>query len=122
MERSSAVPVRFGIVGTGYMGRQYAACLREYVPHGQLTAVWGGSRAGKLATEFGVEAESTLESLVGRSDVDAVIIATPHSGHLLQATTAAAAGKHVYLEKPMALDIDECDAIIESCRAAGVKL
>ena len=46
---------------------------------------------------------------------DAVILATPHSGHLPQTTATAAAGKHVYVEKPMALNTAECDAMIAAC-------
>ena len=51
-----------------------------------------------------------------------MVIATPHSTHLPLALVTAAAGKHVYLEKPMALDVAECDQIIAACRAAGVLL
>jgi predicted dehydrogenase len=51
-----------------------------------------------------------------------VIIATPHSLHLPHTVAAARAGKHVYIEKPMARDIDECDRMIAACRDAGVQL
>ena len=50
------------------------------------------------------------------------MIATPHTSHLPLVRQAAAAGKHVFLEKPMGLDVAECDAMIEACRAAGVRL
>jgi UDP-N-acetyl-2-amino-2-deoxyglucuronate dehydrogenase len=116
------VTVRFGIVGAGYMGRTYAACVTRHVPNGSLSAVWGGKRAPALATEFGSEATPTYEALLERPDVDAVIITSPHRAHRPQAEAAAAAGKHVYIEKPMALDIAECDAIIAACKAAGVQL
>jgi predicted dehydrogenase len=85
-------------------------------------AVAGGTRAPALAAEFGVEATPDMEALIARSDVDAVIITSPHTAHRPQAEAAAAAGKHVYLEKPMALDEAECDAIIAACERAGVKL
>ncbi|HEX2681322.1 MAG TPA: Gfo/Idh/MocA family oxidoreductase [Candidatus Dormibacteraeota bacterium] len=111
-----------GIVGSGYMGRTYAACLTRMGTGGRLVAVTGGSRAGALAEEFGCEVEESLESLVRRKDVDAVILATPHSAHLPQTTAAAAAGKHVYVEKPMALNTAECDAMIAACKRARVKL
>ena len=64
----------------------------------------------------------SVEALLARPDVDVVVIATPHSTHLDLALATAAAGKHLYLEKPMALDTAECDRIIEACRAAGVAL
>jgi predicted dehydrogenase len=114
--------VSFGIIGSGYMGRSYAACLTRHVPNGRLAAVFGGRRAPAVAEEFGVEAEPSLAALLGRPDVEAVVITSPHSAHVSQAIAAAAAGKHVYIEKPMALDVAQCDAIIDACRSAGVKL
>ncbi len=57
--------VGMGIIGTGYMGRTYAACLTRHVPDARLVAVWGGGRAPALAAEFGVEAEASLEALLG---------------------------------------------------------
>lgn len=114
--------VGFGIIGSGYMGRTYAACLTRHVPNARLVSVFGGKRATALAAEFGVGATDSLDDLLGRSDVEAVIITSPHTSHLPQATAAAAAGKHVYIEKPMALTTADCDAIIAACRAAGVKL
>lgn len=115
-------PITFGILGSGNMARVYGDALTSQVSDGRLTAIALGTRAGPLAAEFEVEAEPSIEALVGRTDVDVVVIATPHSTHLPLALTAAAAGKHVYLEKPMALDVAECDQIIEACRAAGVQL
>ena len=114
--------VGFGIIGSGYMGRTYAACLTRHVPNASLVSVFGGKRAPALADEFGVEASDSFEELLGRPGLDGVIITSPHSAHLPQATAAAAAGKHVYIEKPMAITTADCDAIIAACRTAGVKL
>jgi predicted dehydrogenase len=116
--------LRFGILGSGNMARVYGDALtREgIVPNGRLTAIALGSRAGSLAAEYGVDTEPSAEALLARGDVDAVVIATPHSTHLALATATAAAGKHVYLEKPMALNVDECDAIIAACKAHNVQL
>ena len=114
--------ISFGIIGTGMMGGTYAEAMRAQAPHARLVAVTGGTRAAALATEYGVPAEPTPEALLARSDIDAVVIATPHTTHLPLATLAAAAGKHVYLEKPMALSVAECDTIIDACRTAGVRL
>ena len=115
--------IRFGIIGSGYISRTYAAGLAiRQVPDGALVAIAGGRRAPALAEEFGAQAEPSVESLVRRSDIDAVIIGSPHTAHLPQTRLAAAAGKHVYTEKPMAVTLEECDAMIGACRAAGVKL
>ena len=114
--------VGFGILGSGNMARVYADALATQVEGGRLVAIALGSRAAALAAEFGVDAEPSAEALLGRPDVDVVVIATPHSTHLPLALAAAAAGKHVYLEKPMALDVAECDQIIDACQRAGVQL
>src|SRR5205814_8776130 len=114
----------FGILGSGNMARVYGDALTREgeVPNGRLIAIAMGSRAPGLAEEFGVAADASAEALLVRKDVDTVVIATPHSTHLPLAKQVAAAGKHVYLEKPMALDVAECDAIIAACRNAGVQL
>jgi predicted dehydrogenase len=114
--------VRIGIIGSGYMGRSYAECLRRYTTHGKLTAISGGSRAPALAAEYGAAFVKDLGELCDRRDVDAVLVATPHSAHLEQVTQAARAGKHVLVEKPMALNTAECSSMIAACRTAGVTL
>ena len=118
----SETPIGFGILGSGNMARVYADAFATQVSGGRLVAVALGSRAGPLAAGFEVAVEPSAERLVARADVDVVVIATPHSTHLPLALLAAAAGKHVYLEKPMALDVAECDQIIAACRGAGVRL
>ena len=115
-------PIGFGILGSGNMARVYGDALATQVTDGRLVAVAGGTRAAGLAAEFGASALPSAESLVARADVDVVVITTPHSTHLPLALLAAGAGKHVYLEKPMALDVAECDQIIAACRDASVQL
>ena len=114
--------VGFGLLGSGFMAHTYAECLARHVPNAHLVAVALGSRAPGLVTEYGVELESTVGALLGRDDVQAVIIATPHSTHFPLTIAAAAAGRHVYLEKPMAVSLAECDAMVAACRSAGVSL
>ena len=111
-----------GLIGSGYMGRTYAACLTRHVPNARLVSVWGGGRAPALAEEFGVVADRSLEELLVRPEIEAVVITSPHRAHLPQALAAAAAGKHVYIEKPMAVSVAECDTIIAACEAARVQL
>ena len=118
----SATSIGFGILGSGNMARVYADALATQVSGGHLVAVALGSRAEAMAAEFDVGVEASAGNLVARSDVDVVVIATPHSTHLPLAVMTANAGKHVYLEKPMALDVAECDQIIDACRRAGVLL
>jgi predicted dehydrogenase len=112
----------FGILGSGNMARVYGDGLTSQITGGRLVAIAMGSRAAALAAEYGVDAEPTAGALLARSDVDVVVIATPHSTHLPLALATAEAKKHVYLEKPMALDVAECDAIIDACGRNGVQL
>src|SRR5262245_23460470 len=102
------------------MGSTYAEALRTQAPSARLVAVAGGRRAPALAAEYGVPVDASPDDLLARSDVDAVVIATPHTTHLPLAKAAAAAGKHIYLEKPMALSVAECDEILGAADAAGV--
>lgn len=112
--------VRVCVIGSGFMGRTYAECLKKYVEGGQLAAIHGGSRAPQLAADYGVEAISSYAEALARPDIHAVLIATPQVHHLQQVTQAAQAGKHVLVEKPMALNRAECATMVEACRAAGV--
>lgn len=114
--------VRVAVIGSGFMGRSYAHCLQRHCRGGELAAIHGGSRAQQLARDYEVELIDSYPVLLARGDIDAVLIATPHDAHLSQVTEAARAGKHVLVEKPMALHRQECDAMIAGCRDAGVTL
>src|SRR3954469_12692086 len=76
----------------------------------------------KFESDFGGRAFASLEELLREKTIDAVYIATPHQLHADQACLAAAHGKHVLVEKPMALNLDECRAMIDAARKAGVSL
>lgn len=112
----------FGLIGSGNMGLVYAESLATQVPDGHLVAITGGSRAGALAAEYSVPALDSVEALLGRDDVDAVIIATPHTTHLPYTRAAALSAKHVFCEKPMSVTVEDCDAMIDICRKQGVQL
>jgi UDP-N-acetyl-2-amino-2-deoxyglucuronate dehydrogenase len=114
--------VRIGIVGSGYMGRTYAEALANHTTGARPVAVAIGRRAPALAAEYGLDAEPSVEALVARPDVDAVILATPEQIRLEQVRAAAAAGKHVLSEKPFAPSVAQADAMIAACREAGVSL
>src|SRR5438105_1940344 len=113
-------PVGIGMVGSGFMGLTYSEAITRHVSGAKLVAVAGGTRSAKLAGDYGVPAEETVERLLARPDVDAVVLATPDQVHANLAVQAAAAGKHVLVEKPMAPTVAECDAIIAACRKAAV--
>lgn len=114
--------VRIGLVGSGYMGRTYAECIRRYTRGAALAGIAGGSRAAKLAQDYAAPVFDRVESLLASPEIDAVLISSPHSAHLAQVVAAARAGKHVLVEKPMGLDAGQCDHMIAACREAGVVL
>lgn len=114
--------IGLGIIGSGFMGRTYAECLARYTQQGRLVAVTGGSRAPQLAADYGVDYAPSLEAMLARQDIAGVIITTPEMVHLEQTRLAAAAGKHVLVEKPMAPDVAQAEAMIAACDEAGVML
>ncbi len=112
--------VGIGIIGSGFMGRTYTETISKYCRGSSVKAVSVGSRAGQLAKDYAIALEPSVDSLLARDDISAVFIATPHHAHAEQAIPAARAGKHVFIEKPMACSVDDCDAILDACKAAGV--
>jgi predicted dehydrogenase len=113
--------LRYGILGSGFMGRTHAAALR-HLDNAELVAIAGGTRAPKLAADYGVAYCASDEELLARDDIDAVIIATPQFVHARQALAAAARGKHLFIEKPMTTTVADADAIIDACARRGLAL
>ncbi len=89
----------------------------------KITAVWDEipERGEKNAKEIGAAFEADLDALLGRNDVDAVVINTPTNMHREVMVAAAKAGKHIFTEKVMALTVRECEEIAQAVREAGVK-
>ncbi len=114
--------VGIGIVGSGFMARTYAEVLARHACGGSLVAVTGGTRAPALAARYAVAHAPTPADLLVRADLDAVVLAGPEQLRPEQTALAAAAGKHVLAEKPMATSVAACDAMIAACDAAGVQL
>ena len=118
-------PVCFCLIGAGRAGKVHANSLRRYVPSGELVAVVDSNPEALQATgeQFGVTAcFPTLEQAIDKQTFDAVVITTPTFTHCSLAVMAAEAGKHVLLEKPMALSLEECDRILAAVDRAGVLL
>lgn len=113
--------LRVGVTGSGFMGRTHVDAAKKLVST-EPVAVSGGSRAEKLAEDYGIDVEPDVASLVARSDIDAIVIATPHWLHFEEALLAAEAGKHVLVEKPMATSLDDCDRLIDEFSSRGLTL
>ena len=114
--------VRLGMIGSGFMGLTYSEAIASQVTGAELAAVGGGRRAAALAQDYDVPCEENIDALLARTDVDGVVLATPDQDRRELTEKAAAAGKHVLAEKPMAPTIADCDAMIAACESAGVNL
>ena len=114
--------MRVGVIGSGFMGRTWSEVAANHARGTDLVGVAGGRRAEALASDYGVALDSSPEALIARDDVDLVAITSPPGVHRDQTVAAARAGKHVLVEKPMAQDPDECAAMVDACRDAGVRL
>ena len=117
--------IRWGIIGCGDIARRRAAAAIQTAAHCELTAACRRNEVElrRFCDEFGVaRAYSDHRALLADDEIDAVFLATPVNEHLPHAQAAAAAGKHVLCEKPMALNAAECDAMIAACERAGVQL
>lgn len=117
--------IRICMVGAGRVGRNHSRSLIEHVPGAACVALVDPVADTLEATgaEFGYEHRFTsLEEALDRAQFDAVVITTPTFTHRALAVVAAQAGKHVFLEKPMALNLAECDEIIAATQRNGVVL
>jgi scyllo-inositol 2-dehydrogenase (NAD+) len=115
----------FGVIGVGRMGRRHAENLRSRIPEAKLVAVADVDleAARGLAEELEIKHyDDSVDALVERHDVDAVVIASPSRFHLSAVQTAAAAGKHILCEKPLALTLEDVDVAIGAARKTKVLL
>jgi phthalate 4,5-cis-dihydrodiol dehydrogenase len=115
--------LRLGVAG---LGRGFMLMLPTLSRHPllQLTAAADPREEARtrFAADFNAKTYDSVEQLCADADVDAVYIATPHQFHVANVRAAARHGKHVMVEKPMALNLDDCQAMIDAAREAGVFL
>lgn len=116
-------PIRLGVAGLGRGFMLTLPSLRTD-PHARLVACAAPraeSRDAFLA-EFGGAAFSSVEDLAAARDVEAIYIATPHQMHRDHAVAAATGGKHILVDKPLAISMEDADAMVEAAERAGVHL
>jgi len=115
--------LRIGIVGAGAIAQRNA---REAANSGvaEVVSVFDVNRDASraLAKVLKVPEASSYERMLDDANVEAVLLSLPHHLHKPTAVLAAENGKHVLVEKPIANNLDEAEAMIQACRAAGVKL
>ena len=120
---SEAKVLRFGIAGLGVAAAQILPVIAKH-PHLQATAAAEPRQEArdKFISEYGGETFSTVEELCASPNVDAVYVCTPNPFHAEHVITAAEHGKHIIVEKPMGLSMEECEAMNEAVKRNGVKL
>lgn len=114
-----------GVLGVGEMGKRHAENLRRLVPEARLVAVAdvAGARARQVADELEIEHSfASLEEMLGQKDIQSVLIATPDKFHARSVGLAAAAGKDILCEKPLALNLAEAHAALKEVARKGVRL
>jgi predicted dehydrogenase len=108
-----------GVVGAGSLGYHHVRILRD-VPGAQLVGFYehAPERAAVVATELGVPAAASLAELLDATDAVTIVVPTP--AHHAVAKAALERGKHVLIEKPIAVSLEEADELLELARRAGV--
>lgn len=117
-------PVRWGFIGASTIAHEHMVNAVRLAGQ-EVAAIASGSRerAAQFAAEHGIAfATDSVDALVARPDVDAVYISSTNDRHCAQVLAAAAAGKHVLCEKPLAMTVPDAQRMVDACRTAGVLL
>lgn len=117
--------VRVAMIGAGRIGQRHAATLASLIPRAELAVVADvhGPSAEALATRVRAPAWSTdPEAVIADPKVDAVVIGSSTDSHAPLIIAAAAAGKAIFCEKPIALDLEATDRALDAVERAGVRL
>ncbi|MBR8743652.1 Gfo/Idh/MocA family protein [Nocardiopsis sp. MG754419] len=111
---------RFGLLGTGHWARETQGAALAAHPEAELVGVWGRdpAKAANLAAHLGTRPYEDVDALI--ADVDAVAIALPPDVQGDLALRAARAGRHLLLDKPVALDLDVADALVAEAGVRGL--
>jgi phthalate 4,5-cis-dihydrodiol dehydrogenase len=119
----STEPIRLGVLG---LGRAFTLMLSTLTrdPRVKLVAAFDprSTATAAFARDFGGTAHASAEALCADPAVEWVYVATPHQLHVAHVELAAASAKHVLVEKPMALRLDDCTRMLEACERAATQL
>jgi predicted dehydrogenase len=117
--------IRTAIVGLGWWGKTLVESVQgtsDLIQFNRAATRTVSDDAQAFAAEHSLELAASYEALLADPEVDAVVLATPHSTHTAQVVAAAEAGKHVFCEKPFALTRADAQASVDAVRRAGVTL
>ena len=116
-------PLKLGVIG---LGRAFTLMLPTFTADRRIALVAAhdprADARERFAEEFGAKAYEDAEALCADPNVRAVYIASPHQFHVAHVKLAAKHGKHVLVEKPMALTLEDCQEMIAAAKAANIKL
>lgn len=120
----SVAHIGVGLIGAGRIGRVHAANLAQRLPRAKLVAVAdvNKSAAEQVAAQWGGYAANDYRQLLNDPAIDAVLVCSATDTHATIIIEAAAAGKHVFCEKPIDLTLAKIDAALAAVEKAGVKL
>lgn len=121
--RWMAEPLGVAVFGAGRAGASHARAVAA-TPGTRLLAVFDADeqRAASFAAAYDCQAYTDSDAVLRRPDVQLVMVALPNFLHARAALDAASAGKHIFLEKPMADTVEECDRMLDAVERAGVHL
>lgn len=118
-----SVPLKVGLAGAGMISYYHLPAYLQYPETLKLTAVCDirPEAMQKFSEKAGVkDCYSSFDEMLAKADIDAVDICTIHDQHEAQVLAAAKAGKQIFLEKPMAVNISQCRRMVEAAAKAGV--
>ena len=120
MTSAVSQPLRIGVIG---LGRAFTLMLSTFQrdPRVRLVAACDpvATATTQFSRDFGGQVHASAEALCADPAVELVYIASPHQFHCQHVLIAAASGKHVLLEKPMAITVDECTRMVDAMQSAG---
>jgi predicted dehydrogenase len=129
MSKTPNKKLGFAICGLGDLAESQIAPALQKTEHCRLSGIItdNAAKAQTWQAKYGIAAKNvysydTMEKMAGNPDIDVVYIVTPNSLHLEHTLKAAAAGKHVFCEKPLEISVDRCQQMIDACKAAKRKL
>jgi predicted dehydrogenase len=129
LARESAPKLGWALVGLGSLSEKQIAPALQKTQHSRLAGIVTGSpeKAARWRKQYNIPERNvynydTIAKMADNPDIDVVYIVTPNALHAQQTIAAAKAGKHVFCEKPMAVSVEECQRMIDACKAAGKQL